>query len=400
MELPRSHFSQRSALSVSGSAEDDPVDRLCARYEAEHGRVIDLCASNPTRIGLDYGMIHQDLSDIAAQSSILDYDPHPAGSLAARRAVADYHWSRYRASVEVSRILLTASSSESYTVLFDLLTDPGDVVLVPAPGYPLIDVIAAVSGLTIRSYPLVEAEDGDWVPDFSGMEAAICPKTKVILCISPHNPTGAVLSAESIAALENICERHQLSLVVDEVFRDYAQGPTLQQNAVYHLEVPTFVLNGCSKLALMPQLKLGWMVVGGMPEQVKEAVHRLEHLLDALLSVSAHAQLMLPSLLRAAPALQSQLIDRCAYNHARLSRFCRNMGFQCLPFNGSWYGVIREDARWSGADVSVLLARHCGLRVHPGYFYQMPDAQALVLSLLTQSADFEEGLQRIRGFFE
>jgi hypothetical protein len=116
---------------------------ILAQKRAEGSPVIDLTQSNPTQAGLRYPI---DVVRAFDDSSMLLYDPSPRGSLAAREAVSAYYSARGH-NVSPERILLTASTSEAYSYLFKLLTDPGDRVLVPRPSYPLFEYLAAMESI-------------------------------------------------------------------------------------------------------------------------------------------------------------------------------------------------------------------------------------------------------------
>ena len=127
--------------------------------------ILDLTESNPTKAGLDYP--DHAILDPLIDSASLKYEPSPAGLSSAREAVARYYAERH-AAVHPSQILLTASTSEAYSYLFKLLTDPGDEIVVPQPSYPLYDFLAGMELVNIRHYPL--RYDGVWHIDFSALE--------------------------------------------------------------------------------------------------------------------------------------------------------------------------------------------------------------------------------------
>src|SRR5262249_43005513 len=147
--------------------------------------ILDLTESNPTRAGLSYPeeKILQALSDPRA----LRYEPNPAGLRAAREAVAAYYRDR-RCAVSPEQILLTASTSEAYALLFKLLADPGDEVLVPRPSYPLFDFLAALE--SVRPVPYALTYRGGWSMDIAALENAITPRTRAVILVNPSNPTG------------------------------------------------------------------------------------------------------------------------------------------------------------------------------------------------------------------
>jgi alanine-synthesizing transaminase len=392
-------FSRRSRLA-DGCGGLDPVDHWCAVYASEHGPVLDLIGSNPTQAGLDYGDLSRLMHRIGSDPDLMRYDAQPMGNGQVRAAICNYYRVAAGVPIDPGQIAVTASTSEAYTVIFDLIADPGDTVLIPEPGYPLLEVIAATSGLTLASYHLKQGLDGFWRLDHDSVQRAVQPGVRAIILISPHNPTGSVLTAEDLVFLESLCLEHGLFLIVDEVFRDFALPGRAQPSRLYSLRCPTFVLHGMSKLALLPQLKLAWIVMLGDPAMMPKMRDGIAWLLDGLLSVSAFAQNATPVLLAEIGGIQKQVRNRCRSNHLRLHAWAEALGLKIDPFSGSWYGLVREDPRWRGEDVSVLIAKHCGVRIHPGYFYSMPDRDAMVFSLLTSPEVLEEGLLRIGSFLE
>ena len=119
-------------------------------------------------------------------------------------------------------VVLTTSTSEGYGYLFRLLCDAQDEVLVAQPSYPLFDFLADLEDVTLRPYPLFY-DEGWWI-DLAELEKRIGPRTKAIVVVHPNNPTGHPTGAAERRRLEEICVRHGLTLIVDEVFLDYPLG--------------------------------------------------------------------------------------------------------------------------------------------------------------------------------
>ena len=99
--------------------------------------------------------------------------------------------------------MLTASTSEAYTLLFKLLADPGDEVLVPRPSYPLFDLLTGLDGVIPRQYDL--EYHGTWRIDFASVEHALGPRTRAVLIVSPNNPTGSVVTRGELEQLAALC---------------------------------------------------------------------------------------------------------------------------------------------------------------------------------------------------
>ena len=122
-------FSRR----IPWELEPNDYSLLLERKRASGAPLLDLTESNPTRAGFHYP---PEIAAALADPRNLLYEPNPLGLLSAREAVAQ------EMGAPVDRILLTASTSESYSYLFKLLCDPGDSVLVPQPSYPLFEFLA------------------------------------------------------------------------------------------------------------------------------------------------------------------------------------------------------------------------------------------------------------------
>ncbi len=352
--------------------------------------VLDLSDSNPANAGFAWSAT--DLGPLLRRDGIQRQDPTPFGLSSARTAVSDYYSSR-GARVPVDRLCLTASTSEAYSWVFKLLCNPGDEILVPEPAYPLLEVIAALEGVTLRPYQLVQLA-GEWVIDSATL--SVNRQTRAILAINPSNPTGAFVGRRDRDVLRGFALKNGLAIVCDEVFLDYpAEGVASPGTWAGEANVLTFVLSGLSKVALAPQLKLGWIVVAGPAIATLEACRRLEHIADAFLSVNTPAQLALPDLLRRAEPLRALVRTRLAQGEATLRTWTTASATGCtvLPRPAGWTAVL---ALPPGVheDRFVMNALSEGVWLHPGYFFGMPPSlPSVVLSLLTPPDGLSAGLQ-------
>jgi alanine-synthesizing transaminase len=108
--------------------------------------------------------------------------------------------------VDADHLVLTASSSESYSLLFKLLANPGDEVLVPTPSYPLFEFLAHLDGVVVRTYPL--HFDHEWHLSVDTLDALITDRTRAVVLVHPNNPTGSFLKRAEATALLEVCARH------------------------------------------------------------------------------------------------------------------------------------------------------------------------------------------------
>ena len=231
-------FSDRTNWRLAQNRFTEAVEQERARGV----RLLDLTASNPTRVGLEYDSAAI-LGSLGSARS-LDYDPQAKGLLSARQAVARYYFERIApgqrevrsnasrigpdgrdwaakvgARVDPERIVLTASTSEGYSYVFRLLCNAGDELLVPKPSYPLFEFLAELQDVKLVPYPLIY--DHGWQMDFHSMEQAVTSRTRGVVLVHPNNPTGSYVHGSEVEPLNEFCRVHRLALIVDEVFLDY-----------------------------------------------------------------------------------------------------------------------------------------------------------------------------------
>ena len=382
-------FSHRTNWRLAPNA----LTRALAEARASRQKILDLTVSNPTEAGVrpDPEIVLTALANPEA----MHYDPQPRGLLAARRAVCRY----YRESHEVSdldpdRLVLTTSTSEAYSYVFRLLCNPGDEVLVPKPSYPLFEFLADLADVKLVPYPLLY--DHGWQIDFDSLYKAATERSRAVILVHPNNPTGSYVSAAETSALNVFCRDYNLALIVDEVFLDYSHDGIARCSFVDNAETLTFTLSGVSKLSALPQMKLAWLATSGPKQMVAEAGARLEIIADTFLSMNTPVQLAAPVLLDQRHQIQPVLLDRLRVNLAELDRqLAAHPACARLSVEGGWYVVLRVPVHGSDEDLAIRLLREASVSVHPGHFYDFPGEGHLVLSLITESADFREGVARL-----
>jgi alanine-synthesizing transaminase len=386
------------------------LNRLSARLAALRAAgevILDLTESNPTRAGIDYpaGLLAP-LADPAG----LRYDPSARGLLVARQAVA-LDALRHGIDLDPARIVLTASTSEAYGFLFKLLCDPGDEVLVPRPSYPLFEHLSSLDG--VRALPYTLDYYGRWSIDVDALARAITPRTRAILVVSPNNPTGSCLSAGELDSLAGLCEQHNLGLIGDEVFAEYTLndvggparsgpgaggtgGERAYVSVLTQRRALTFGLGGLSKSIGLPQVKLGWIGIGGPDALVAAALDRLDLIADTYLSVSTPVQLAAPLLIERGHAVRTQIQARIEANLRALERaVTRAPGCTLLRPEAGWTAVLRVPATRAEEDLVLDLLEEDRVLIMPGYFYDFPREAYLVVSLLPDPAVFNEAVARV-----
>jgi aspartate/methionine/tyrosine aminotransferase len=375
-----------------------PPDRTPTRYARAlsaaraHDGLVDLTLSNPTRAGIPYP---GDLLDALADPASLAYRPEPCGLADARDAVAETYAAR-GLPADRERIVLTASTSEAYSILFKLLADPcRSNVLTPVPSYPLFDHLARLDGVEQRRYAL--EYPGGWQIDATSLDRVWTSDTRAVLVVAPNNPTGSMLGGHDADELVRRCTARASALIVDEVFRDYPlDGPFADPDVLRTPPCLIARLGGLSKSIGLPQVKLGWIHLDGPAALVAEALDRLELIADTYLSVSTPVQVAARRLLRDGVVVRDAILERIRSNWTTLLRLAAGTPSVSVPsVDGGWSAVLRVPATRSEEDLAIELLEQDRVAVHPGYLFDFPHEAFIVISLLPPPEAFARGLARL-----
>ncbi len=265
--------------------EPNRLSLLQNRLKEKGEKILDLTVSNPTVCGFQ-----------TAETAALNhpdnkfYKPDAHGIPEARKAVCDYYRKHHSVELKEEQVFITANTSEAYSFVFKLLTDPGDTVLAPKPSYPLLHYLAGLHDLNLEHYSRTEnIKPGD---------------ARAILLVHPNNPTGKYVSG---------LPKMDLPLIVDEVFLDYSFGGR-HRSFAGHRDTLCFTLSGISKILALPQMKISWIIVSGPEELRKPAIEKLEIIADTYLSASTPSQYALPVWLKQAEKVQAEIQKRLGEN--------------------------------------------------------------------------------------
>lgn len=351
-----------------------PLNRLTLARQAHAGPLFDLTETNPTRAGLHYP--DEELAQALARGARAAYDPDARGLPSAREALAQ------ELRCDPDDLLLTASTSEAYSFLFKLLADPGDEIVTATPSYPLLEHLASLELVQLRTFAM------EFHRRWEIHEVPITARTRAVVVVNPNNPTGSYVAPHEQDALAAL----GIPIISDEVFLDYpleGNGTTFVRD-----DVLTFTLGGLSKSAGLPHFKLGWIRVSGPGK--REVLDALELIADNFLSLATPVQVALPELLRIAPRIREAIARRTRANLATLRHtFDALAAVHVLPVEGGWSAVLRVPRVMSDDELALALL-DAGVAVQPGYFYDFEREAYLVVSLLTPEDRFAEGTSRIR----
>ena len=258
-----------------------------------------------------------------------------------RGAVAEDHARRFGTSVDPERVLVTSGTSTAMLLVFSLLVESGDEVIIGTPHYPCYPNFVRACGGTPVLVP-TRPEDGYRI-DPDAVRRAMGPRTRAIVVSSPANPTGAVQSAETLSALAALGP----PLVSDEIY-DGLVYDGVRVTSALEVSDTAFVLDGLSKRYAMTGFRLGWVIAppgAGRPLQVLQ-----QNLFISANRFVQHAGIA--ALEEGADTVASMRIAYDARRH-QLVDGLRDLGFRipAMP-QGAFY--VFADARAFGSDSRAL----------------------------------------------
>ena len=200
-----------------------------------------------------------------------------------------------------------------------------------------------------------------------------------------------------LSALTSFCARRGIALISDEVFADYelTEDPDRVTTLAGVEECLAFSMSGLSKVAGLPQMKLGWLVVSGPAALRAEAWEKLEWIADTYLSVSTPVQCAAARLLAAGDTVQREIRQRASANLAFARGVVAGSPANILAVEGGWYITLQVPRLHSEEEWTLQLLERADVLVQPGFFYDFESEAYLVVSLLTAPEIFREGLARL-----
>jgi alanine-synthesizing transaminase len=374
----------KTAAKLHG--ESNALYKLRDALEAEGRSVRDLISGNINEQGFVFpeDILEEILVRASRDCSI--YRPDSFGQIRAREAVSEYYRSAGH-DVDAGSILITPGTSLSYWYCFKLLADEGDEILCPCPSYPLFDYIALLSSVRLIPYRLNEKQG--WTIDPDHLEACVSTRTRAIVLISPHNPTGHVASADEVGRLADLSRRHDLAIISDEVFSEFLLREGSLPRSIGTKAPLVFTLNGFSKMFALPGLKFGWMTVSGDSHRVRQALRTLELISDTFLPVNEVIQAAAPDIFKYGRNVSADFARRIRECWSFAETILKHGAcFEYVRPDGGFYVTLKLTDLDEENVAESILRGNCAL-THPGYFYDM-DPNHLILSFVQSPETIRE----------
>ena len=296
-----------------------------------------------------------------------------AGIASAREAVAaDYR--QRGVTVPPDRVLITTGTSEGIDLALNALVNDGEEVLVPLPTYPLYTAVLAKIGAQPKYYRTDPARD--WLPDLDHLRSLVTERTRVLVVIDPNNPTGAVYPASVRRALIEFAERHEITILADEVYGDLGFEGPLPLLGSLDPEAPIVSFSSLSKAYLAPGWRAGWLVVGASP-RLDDALAAMKKLADGRLCSPGPMQYAVTAALTGdrshQPTFRKALEERARVTTEMLNAI---PGMRCVAPRAAFYALPSVSLPPGKTDEDYVLAllRETGiLCVHGSGFGMRPE---------------------------
>jgi aspartate aminotransferase len=306
--------------------------------------------------------------------------------------------------VTASQVLVTNGGKQAVANAFAVLCDPGDEVLIPAPywtTYP--EAIALAGGVPV---PVPAGEDAGFRVSVDQLEAALTPRTKALLFVSPSNPTGAVYPRQEIEAIGRWAAEQGIWVVTDEIYEHLVYGDVEHHSMpvlVPELADRCLVVNGVAKTYAMTGWRVGWLI--GPGDAVTAASNIQSHETSNVANVSQRAALAAVSGDLSAVAAMREAFDR---RRRTIHRMLNEIGgVSCLEPEGAFYafpgvtGMFGKELRGRRPETSAELAEICieeaKVAVVPGEAFGAPGYFRMSYAL--GDDDLEEGVRRLASLF-
>ena len=380
------------------------VDAKAKALKAEGKAVIGFGAGEPDFPTPDYIVE----AAVAACRDPRNHRYTPAGGLPElKQAIVDKTRRDSGYDVSAGQVIVTNGGKQAIYEAFAVMLDPGDEVIVPAPywtTYP--EAIALAGGVCV---PVLADETQGYKVTVEQLEAARTKRTKVLLFVSPSNPTGAVYSSGEIRAIGAWAEEHGLWVMTDEIYEhlvydglDTGSLPVLCPG----LADRTVVVNGVAKTYAMTGWRVGWMI--GPSDLVKAATNLQSHATSNVANVSQRAALAAVSGDLAAVARMREAFDR---RRRRIVEMLSEIeGVTCPLPGGAFYaypsvkGLLDRPVGGPGgpvaassAELAEVILERAEVAVVPGEAFGSPGY--LRLSYALGDDDLVEGVARLQKLF-
>ena len=287
------------------------------------------------------------------------------------------------------RVVITAGSQEALYLALLTLVDEGDEVLLPNPGFVAYPTIVRMAGGTSSFYRL--PRENGFGFDIDEFRRALTPRTKVVVCISPSNPTGRTLTNGDLAAIGDALRDSNAYLISDEIYRDLYYTPE-RPGSLSSFHERTIVIGGLSKSMSMTGWRLGWLC--GDEELVRAMLVLHGYVTTCASTVSQKASLVAWSDEAEEARAGFRKKFRVRRDHL-LSLIDAELGLRAVTPDGAFYTMLDVSEYGASMKVAEALLEEKVITV-PGAAFGSEGEGFLRVSFCAEMEMLEEGVRRIK----
>lgn len=363
-----------SAAAIPADRLPDLADSLPARIQAvgtsQIGLVADRGRDDPEVVKLWIGEGDLPTPDFvveAAHRAMREGETrytYSRGIPRLHQALSDYHRRHWGVEVAPDRFAITAGGMNAIMQACQALMEPGDEIIIPTPNWPNLAEAARVNGAVPVTVPYRSTGDGRFTLPLEDIEAAITPRSRVVVVNSPSNPTGWVMPMAEMRALLDLARRRDLWIISDEVYAHFTYGNAIAPSFL-QLCTPTdrlIVTNTFSKNWAMTGWRAGWMVY---PAGLADTFSKLgQYNTTSIPTFIQHAAV---AALEEGDGFIRTMVGRCAESRAiMVDGLSRLRGVTVFPPEGAFYIMARVETGETSLDLAFRLLREAKVGVAPG----------------------------------
>lgn len=325
---------------------------------------------------------------------------HSTGLAEAKAAIADYA-TQLGAATRESEVILTSGASEAADLVLTALVNPGEEVLLPSPGYPIYPAILNKLGADVRYYQL-DRHNG-WLPSIDEVSSLITKRTRALVLINPNNPTGSIIPDQLVSELLEIAARHNLLVIVDEVYRElcFGEAPTAASCLAARSGAALVTLESLSKTHMIPGWRVGWLRFTNA-QKMRDLITAITRLASGRLCAPTPGQYAVKPALTGSTEFLKQFISTLRSRRDRTIEHVQKIdGLSCVAPEAAFYIMIKVAELTEHSDDQFVqqLLRQTGILVVPGSgFGCAPRSGYFRLVYLADEADLDVAFSEIAGF--
>ncbi|NUN08197.1 MAG: aminotransferase class I/II-fold pyridoxal phosphate-dependent enzyme [Ignavibacteriaceae bacterium] len=301
----------------------------------------------------------------------------------------------------IQDIFVTTGASEAIDICLTALVNDGENVLTPTPGYPLYTAIA--SKLQMMENPYYLDESNNWQPDIDDIKKKINSKTKAIVLINPNNPTGSLYSTEVLHQIIELAAEHNLVIFADEIYDKLLfDGKKHVSIASLNDQVPCVTFGGLSKNYFVPGFRIGWGIISGKKEFLKEYVEAINKILRARLSANHPEQFGIAPALEMDHSHLTEAMKKLTVRRDLTVNMLNSIpGITCVKPEGAFYAFPRIHMDKPDSEFVSGIIREYGVVIVPGSgFGQVPGTQHFRVVFLPNETILKKAYENIATYLK